>query len=343
MSGRRALLCGLLLALLFTAVCCVCLGALTIPLRCVVGAPFHCYERALALCPDAELSAWVLSLRLPRVLLNDCVETGLGIAGAVLQGLFRNPLVDPGLLGVSSGAALTASALMVLGGSAGNLPPVLTAAALAGGLVAAWSVQRLARVGGRTLILSLLLAGVAINATAGAVIGLLSYIATDAQLRNLTFWSLGSLGGATWERVLWMAAVAALAVGALLRLARPLNVLLLGESEAQNLGVAVESVKRRALLLAVLLVASSVALCGVIGFVGLVVPHGVRLLVGPDHRLVLPGSALLGAMLLLWADLASRTVVAPAELPLGIVTASIGGPFFLMLLLRERRKWSGEC
>lgn len=343
MSGRRALLCGLLLALLLTAVCCVSLGALPIPLRCVLGAPFHSYGRPLALCPDAALAASVLSLRLPRVLLGACVGAGLGIAGAVLQGLFRNPLVDPGLLGVSSGAALTASALMVLGGSAANLPPVLTAAAFAGGLVAAWSVQRLARVDGRTLILSLLLAGVAINATAGAVIGLLSYLATDAQLRNLTFWSLGSLGGATWERALWMAAVAALAVGALLRLGRPLNVLLLGESEAQNLGVAVESVKRRALLLAVLLVASSVALCGVIGFIGLVVPHGVRLLVGPDHRLVLPGSALLGAVLLLWADLVSRTVVAPAELPLGIVTASIGGPFFLALLLRERRKWSGEC
>lgn len=343
MSARRGLLCGLLLALLCTAACCVSFGALHVPFLCIIFAPLRSYSQARVLCPDAELLAAILTLRLPRVVLGGCVGAGLGIAGAVLQGLFRNPLVDPGLVGVSSGAALTASALMVLGGEAGSTPPLLTAAAFAGGLVAAWSVQRLAQVNGRTLIVSLLLAGVAINATAGAAIGLLSYIATDAQLRSLTFWSLGSLGGATWERTLWAAPLTVVAVLALLRLSRPLNVLLLGESEAEHLGVAVESVKRRALLLAVLLVASSVALCGVIGFVGLVVPHAVRLLVGPDHRLVLPGSALLGAGLLLWADLASRALVAPAELPLGIVTASIGGPFFLALLLRERQKWSAGC
>ena len=340
MSARRGLLYALLLALLLTAACCVSFGALHVPLLCVLGAPLRSLPRALALCPDAELAASIMTLRLPRVLLGGCVGAGLGIAGAALQGLFRNPLVDPGLLGVASGAALAASAMMVLGGSACNTPPVLTAAAFAGGLAAAWSVQRLARVNGRTLVLSLLLAGVAINATAGAIIGLLGYIATDAQLRNLTFWSLGSLGGATWERVLWAAPLTGLAVLALLRLGRPLNVLLLGEPEAQHLGIAVESIKRRALLLAVFLVASSVALCGVIGFIGLVVPHGVRLLGGPDHRVVLPGSALLGAGLLLWADLTSRTLVAPAELPIGIVTAAIGGPFFLALLLRERRKWS---
>ncbi len=342
MSKRRGVVCGLLLALVVTAACCVSFGAFPVPFLCVLGAPFHLQGRLTAACPDAALLSAILTLRLPRVLLGGAVGAGLGIAGAVLQGLFRNPLVDPSLIGVSSGAALFAAALMVLGGAAWNTPPLLTAAAFAGGLLAAWLVQQLARVNGRTLVLSLLLAGVAINAIAGSVIGLLSYIATDAQLRNLTFWSLGSLGGATWARALWAAPLTAVSVFALLRLGRPLNVLLLGESEAANLGIAVESVKRRALLLAVLLVASAVALCGVIGFIGLVVPHAVRLLLGPDHRLVLPGSALLGAGLLLWADLASRTVVAPAELPLGIVTASIGGPFFLSLLLRERQKWSAR-
>lgn len=339
MSARRRLVCGLLLALVVTAVCCVSFGAFSVPVLCILGAPWLPQNRLAARCPEPQLLMALLTLRLPRVLLGAAVGAGLGTAGAVLQGLFRNPLVDPGLIGVSSGAALVAAGLMVLSGAAWNTPVLLTAAAFAGGLLAAWLVQRLARVNGRTLVLSLLLAGVAINATAGSLLGLLSYIATDAQLRNLTFWSLGSLGGATWARALWTAPLTGLGVLALLRLARPLNVLLLGESEAENLGIAVESVKRQALLLAVLLTASSVALCGVIGFIGLVVPHTVRLLTGPDHRLVLPGSALLGAGLLLWADLASRTVVAPAELPLGIVTASIGGPFFLGLLVRERQKW----
>lgn len=342
MRKRRGVVCGLLLALVVTAACCVSFGAFRVPFLCVLGAPFHLQGSLAAACPDAALLSAILTLRLPRVLLGGAVGAGLGIAGAVLQGLFRNPLVDPSLIGVSSGAALAAATLMVLGGAAWNTAPLLTAAAFAGGLLAAWFVQQLARVNGKTMVLSLLLAGVAINAIAGSAIGLLSYIATDAQLRNLTFWSLGSLGGATWARALWAAPLTAVSVFALLRLARPLNVLLLGESEAANLGIAVESVKRRALLLAVLLVASSVALCGVIGFIGLVVPHAVRLLLGPDHRLVLPGSALLGAGLLLWADLASRTMVAPAELPLGIVTASIGGPFFLSLLLRERQKWSAR-
>ena len=342
MSKRRRVICALLLALVVTAACCVSFGAFPVPFLCVLGTPFHLQGRLATACPDAALLSAILTLRLPRVLLGGAVGAGLGIAGAVLQGLFRNPLVDPSLIGVSSGAALFAAALMVLGGAAWNTPPLLTAAAFAGGLLAAGLVQRLARVNGQTLVLSLLLAGVAINAIAGSVIGLLSYVATDAQLRNLTFWSLGSLGGATWARALWAAPLTAVSVLALLRLGRPLNVLLLGESEAANLGIAVESVKRRALLLAVLLVASSVALCGVIGFIGLVVPHAVRLLLGPDHRLVLPGSALLGAGLLLWADLASRTIVAPAELPLGIVTAAIGGPFFLSLLIRERQKWSAR-
>ena len=339
MSRRRGLSGGLGLALMATVLVCIRFGALHIPLTCILLAPFRPFSWAAATCPDPALVSALLTLRLPRVVLGAAVGAGLGVAGAVLQGLFRNPLVDPGLIGVSSGAALAASAVLVLGGAAWNTPPVLMAAAFLGGLTAAWGVQRLARVNGRTLVLSLLLAGVAINAIAGALIGLLSYVATDAQLRNLTFWSLGSLGGATWTQALWVAPLTVVAVLAVLRLARPLNVLLLGESEAEHLGIAVESVKRRALLLAVLLVASSVALCGVIGFVGLVVPHGVRLLVGPDQRLVLPGTALLGAGLLLWADLAGRLVVAPAELPLGIVTAAIGGPFFLGLLVRERQKW----
>ncbi|HRI49292.1 MAG TPA: iron ABC transporter permease [Pseudomonadota bacterium] len=337
MTRRRWVVPALLIGLLATAVLCASLGALRIPLLCFFASRLP--DSLAVTCPDPALLGAILMLRLPRVVLGLAVGAGLGLAGAVLQGLFRNPLVDPGLVGVASGSALAASAAMVLGGSAWNTPPVLTAASFLGGLAAAASVQGLSRAGGRTIILSLLLAGVAINAITGALLGLLSYLATDSQLRNLAFWSLGSLGGATWPRALWALSLTALGGVSLLRLARPLNLLLLGEAEAEHLGVPVEAVKLRALLLCVLLVASSVALCGVIGFVGLVVPHLVRLLGGPNHRVVLPGSAILGAGLLLWADLLSRLAVAPAELPIGIVTASLGGPFFLGLLLRERQKW----
>jgi iron complex transport system permease protein len=337
---RRWLLVGLLVGLGATALLCVSFGALPISPICILRRLLGRFAETSASCADGTLIDGLLALRLPRVLLGATVGAGLGLSGAVMQGLFRNALVDPGLIGVSSGAALTASALLVFGGQRFNSPLLLTVAAFVGGLIAAASVERLSRIGGRTVAIAMILAGIAINAISGSAIGLLSYIATDAELRNLTFWNLGSLGGATWGRLLWAMPLTGLAALVLLRLARPLNVLLLGEAEALHLGIAVESVKRRALLLCILLVASSVALCGVIGFVGLVVPHLVRLIIGPDHRDLLPGSALLGAGLLLWADLLSRVIVAPAELPLGIVTAALGGPFFLALLLRERRKWS---
>lgn len=300
----------------------------------------HADSQIVPGCPDPPLVRAVLALRMPRVALGICVGSSLGLAGAALQALFRNPLVDPGLIGVSSGAALFASALMVLGSELLSAPPALLLAGFAGGLVAAAVVQRLSVVGGRIQVPALILAGVAVNAAAGALIGLLSYIASDAQLRSLTFWSLGSLGGASWPRVLWVGAVSLSAGVLLVRLAGSLHVLVLGEAAASHLGIAIDSLKRRALLFSVLLVASAVSLCGIIGFVGLVVPHVVRLLLGPDQRRVLPASALLGAILLLWADLISRFIAAPAELPLGTVTAAIGSPFFLVLLLRERRHWA---
>lgn len=333
MSARRAVLPALAVWVAVSALVGVRLGALPLPLSCMVP------SLRGSECPDPALLSALLMLRLPRVLLGMSVGAGLGLAGAVMQGLFRNPLVDPGLVGVSSGAALAAAALLVLGGSAWSAPWTMTLAALVGGLVAAASVQRLAQINGRTAVLPLLLAGIAVNAVAGALIGALSYIANEAQLRNLTFFTLGSLGSATWTRALWAAPLTLFCALLLLRLARPLNVLLLGETEANYLGVAVEPLKRRALLLSVLLVAAAVALCGLVGFVGLIVPHVARLLLGADHRYVLPGSALLGAGLLLWADVISRVVVAPAELPLGIVTAALGGPFFLGLLVRERQSW----
>lgn len=339
MTRRRWALPALGLLLGATAVLCVSLGALRVPPLCILGRALRPFGVSFG-CTDVAWIDAILALRLPRLLLGIAVGSGLGLAGATMQGIFRNPLVDPGLIGVSSGAALAASTMMVLGGRQANTPLILTVAAFAGGLAAATLVQRLSRVNGQTRVLSLLLAGIAVNAICGALLGLLSYIATDAQLRNLTFWTLGSLGSATFDRVSWLLPLTAVATISLLRLARPLNVLMLGEAEAEHLGISVESIKRRALLLSILLAASAVALCGIIGFIGLVVPHLLRLLIGADHRFVLPGAAMLGAVLILWADLLSRVIVAPAELPLGILTASIGGPFFLALLMREHRRWA---
>ncbi|MBX3204509.1 MAG: iron ABC transporter permease [Labilithrix sp.] len=286
----------------------------------------------------------LFAIRLPRVMLGVLVGAGLGLSGASMQGIFRNPLVDPGLLGISTGAALGAVASIVLGGKlAHGIPPalapyVLPAAAFAGALVAMTAVERIARVGGRMVVATLLLAGIAVNALASALTGLLIYASNDAQLRTITFWSLGSLGGATSRTVVATAAFLGIPLLLLVRYGRALNALLLGEAEAGHLGVDVERTKRTMIVLVALIVGAAVAVSGVLGFVGLVVPHLLRLAVGPDHRQLLAGSALLGASLLLGADAVARTLVSPAELPLGIVTAALGTPFFLALLLRERRR-----
>lgn len=280
-------------------------------------------------------------VRAPRVLLAALIGGGLGAAGAAMQGLFRNPLADPGLIGVSAGSALAAVTAIVLGGglfgaAAGLLGLwLLPVAAFAGGLGATLLMARLGTVGGVTSVATLLLAGVAVNALAGALTGLLVFMADDRQVRDITFWTLGSLAGARWAQV----PVALLLVGLpsllLCALARPLNALLLGEAEAFHLGMRVEAVKRLAIGLAAIAVAAGVAFTGLIGFVGLVVPHLVRLGFGSDHRLVLPGAALLGGALLVLADLLARSLAAPAELPVGVVTALLGAPFFLWLLRRR--------
>lgn len=277
-------------------------------------------------------------LRLPRAIVATAVGAGLALAGAAMQGLFRNPLADPGLVGVSAGAALGAAVaiafdLQVPGLPAGLAQPVL---AFAGGLSATWLVHRLARVRGRTSVVGLLLAGIAVGALAGAAIGLLGYLADDRQLRDLSLWLLGGLGGATQDVALVLVPCVALAGGLLWRRARQLDALLLGEAEAFHLGVDVERLRRRVIAEVALAVGVCVAFTGMIGFVGLVVPHLLRGLVGPRHRALLPAAALGGAALLLVADAAARTVLAPAELPVGILTAMLGAPVFLALLARVR-------
>ena len=300
---------------------------------------------ALGLAPlpaeHARDAAVLGVVRAPRVLLAALIGGGLACSGAVMQGLFRNPLADPGLIGVSSGAALAAVAAIVLGPSlfgraAGALGLwLLPVAAFLGGLLATVLVARLGTREGVVGVATLLLAGVAVAALCSALLGLLIFGADDRQVREVHFWLFGSLAGARWPQVPVMGALVLAPCLALLALARALDALALGEREAFHLGVPVEAAKRLAIALAAVAASGGVAFSGLIGFVGLVVPHLVRLGFGSGHRVVLPGSALLGAALLVLADLAARSIAAPAELPVGVVTALLGAPFFLWLLRRR--------
>ncbi|AFK53173.1 FecCD family ABC transporter permease [Tistrella mobilis] len=301
---------------------------------------------------DQVKAAVLMDIRLPRLILGLMVGGVLGLSGAVLQGLFRNPLADPGLIGVSSGAALFAVAAIVLGHALVPALPgwaaaaIVPVAAFCGAIAATMLVWRLAggaavdgAAAGQDMSL-LLLAGVAISAIAAAGVGLFSYIGDDQQLRELTFWAMGGLGGARWG-LIWAPAIAiAIAAWLLLPLARPLDAHALGDQDAYHLGIDGTRLRRRAVIGAALGVGAAVAVSGTISFVGLVVPHLVRLAVGPAHRGVLPLSVLAGAVLLVGADLPARLVAAPAELPIGIVTALIGGPYFIHLL-RARIRGGG--
>jgi iron complex transport system permease protein len=285
----------------------------------------------------------LFSIRLPRALGALLVGAVLGLCGAGMQGLFRNPLADPGLIGVTGGAALGAVlhvkfAATVLAGVSIFLGQLtLPLCALAGALAATAFMHRASVIEGRVVVALMLLAGVGINALAGAGTGLVLFFADDDQLRQFTFWTLGSLGQVSWPR---LAAAVPFVLPALIlipRHARSLNALLLGEAEAGHLGVDLARLKRHLVFATAAGVGAAVSIAGGIGFIGLVVPHLVRQLFGPDHRWLIPGSALLGASLLLSADLLARTVASPAELPVGIITAALGAPVFFSLLQRGRR------
>lgn len=333
--GRRRTLCFAALGALFGAAFLAASGVGAVGISAGEALSIAAAQFGLRLpwAYDSLQEHVLLAIRLPRVCLGALAGAALAVAGAALQGLFRNPLADPGLIGVSSGAALAAAAAIVLAEGAPGF--VLPLAAFAGGLSATLAVYRIASRGGRTDTASMLLAGIAVNAIASAGIGWLIFASDDEQLRDLNFWMLGSLGGADWGGLLSVAPAIALPIALLALLARPLDALLLGETEAWHLGVNVEWVKRGVVVFAALAASATVALTGVIGFVGLVAPHLVRLTVGPEHRTLLPAAILLGAALLLAADLGARTLVLPAELPIGILTSLIGGPFFLWLLIRR--------
>jgi iron complex transport system permease protein len=279
-----------------------------------------------------------LNIRLPRVLLAVLIGMALAVSGAVMQGVFRNPLADPGLLGISSGAGL-AVALAIVAPLA--LPPSLALwlpmiAAFIGSLLVTlliFSFSRLARGN----LSRLLLVGIAINALCGAAVGVLSWLSNDQQLRQLSLWGMGSLSQAQWPTLLICALLILPALLLLQSLSRQLNLLQAGEEDAHYMGVEVKRTQHQLLILSALLVGTAVSVSGVIGFVGLVVPHVMRFCLGSDHRWLLPGSALAGAILLLLADTLARTVVVPAEMPVGLLTSLIGGPWFLWLILRQQR------
>lgn len=332
----RRLMAGLLLLLL---ACCL--------LSLTYGASSASLWQALGdLAMGRELSfrdrVVLFDIRLPRMVMGVMVGAALAVSGAVLQGLFRNPLADPGIVGVTAGATFGAISAIVLGG----LLPVsvlavlgyylVPVAAFLGSWISIIILYQVATRQGQTSVATMLLAGIALAALTSALSGMVIFMADDTQLRDLTFWSMGSIGGATWSKVLGAGPLIGLGLLAAPMLARGLNGLALGEAAAHHIGIDVQRLKNTAILIVATATGASVAISGGIGFVGIVVPHLLRLLVGPDHRFLLPNSALLGASLLLLADVISRVIIAPAELPIGIITATIGGPFFLWILLRNR-------
>lgn len=325
---RPAALTLLALGLVAAVVTALTHGAVPIPLAYLFDAG------------DGLHRAVLLDIRAPRVVLAGLVGTALAVSGTALQGMFRNPLADPGLIGVSSGAAVGAIAMIVLGSAlalgAWVTPYALPLAAVAGAALVTLFLYAFAERFGHFSIVTILLVGIAVNALAGVVIGGFQYVSNDAQLRSLVFWMMGSFGRASWSLTLPVALLVAGAAGVLLRQVRSLDLLQLGEPQAFHLGVDVKRVKRRVIFCAATAVGAGVAVAGMVGFIGLVVPHLARLLVGAGHRYLMPAAALLGAGLTILADLVARTVNAPAELPVSLVTSALGAPFFLWLIARVR-------
>jgi len=326
---------ALLVLLVIILLCAIAFGAVAILPADMFSALQHFFKGQ----PPANIyEAVFLQLRLPRVLL--CAITGaiLAVSGVLMQGLFRNPIVEPGLVGTSSGAALGASIVFVLAGQFSpelkNMtgPLLVPVMAFLGALLATYTVYALAKNAKRISIMSLLLIGIAINALCLSGTGFMSYIARDPQARSITFWNLGTFSGASWPQVFILMAVALVIFIAVQRYSKELNALLLGEEEASYLGVDTNKMKRRVMLLNTGMVSIATAFAGVISFMGLIVPHLLRLLIGSDNKRLLPAAMIIGAMLLTLADMCARLLLAPAEVPIGIITSLVGAPVFIILL-----------
>lgn len=331
---------GLLVLLFFSVLAAMVWGAVAIGWRSVFAIlldsiPFYDSPVVEEIAP--VYSDILLKIRVPRVLLAAAVGSSLAVSGAVFQGLFRNPMADPYVIGISSGAALGAVFAMLGGfsltlGGFGAVPLF----AFGGGIATMMLVYSMARVGRAVPVMTLLLAGIAVSAFLSAIVSLLTYFAGE-KLHMVVFWMMGGLGGATWHQVKVMVPYALAGYICVSFFSRELNAMLLGEETASNLGVNTERVKKILLVGASLLVAAAVSTSGIIGFVGLVVPHFIRLVAGPDHRFLIPASALLGGTLLIATDTLARIIIAPSELPVGIITALIGAPMFIYLLKKRKK------
>ncbi|MDD3609586.1 MAG: iron ABC transporter permease [Halothiobacillaceae bacterium] len=332
---------GLLLSLLASAMT----GPVALPPAQVAGILAAQFGIETGITYTPMQAGVLMEVRLPRLVLAVLVGFGMALAGAAMQGLFRNPLADPGIVGVSSGAALGAVGWIVLAGQIPLLGALggwlgayaLPAFAFLGGLLTTLVIYRLAGIGRpEAQTFMLLLAGVAISALTGAATGLLTYIANDEQLRSITFWTMGSLGNAGWEQIPVLLLLMLPTTLGLFALYRLLDALLLGETVAGHLGFDMRRARPLLVVLTALMVGTAVSMTGIIGFIGLMAPHIARLIVGPGHRRLLPAAALIGALLLVVGDMVARTLASPAEIPIGILTALVGGPFFLFLLLSRR-------
>lgn len=281
------------------------------------------------------------TLRMPRILFGVIIGIALGSSGVALQGIFRNPLVDSGLVGISSGASFFVSAYIVLSSfftfSLGSIQLTMAFIAFLGAALTAFLVYRISLFQGKINITILILAGVALNALCGSLTGLLTFFADDKQLRDLTFWTLGSLSGASWTTLWILLPFVFIPFLMLMRTTKALNAFALGESPAHFLGINIKRTKAVVLLCSTAMVGACVAFTGVIGFVGLVIPHILRLIIGPNHNALMPLSALAGALLVCLADLASRTLLPPTEIPIGIITSLIGTPVLLGIILKQKR------
>ena len=333
-------LAGVVLALAAGIVVSAVTGQLSILPTEVIGSILQKMGIATAWAPtDDVISQTLWVVRFPRMAMAVLVGAALAVAGALMQAVFGNPLAEPGVVGVSSGAALGASIAIVFGIQfAGG---GVAALAFVGGLLATLLVYAVARAGGRTEVVTLLLTGIAINAFAQAGLAFVLFLADTASREQIVFWQLGSLAGSVWSEVTIVAPLLVVGTGVALVVARSLDVLSLGERNARHLGVDVEGLRILAIVLVALLTGAAVAFAGIIAFVGLVVPHIIRMALGPSHRGLLWASTLGGATLMVWADLLTRTLVAGADLPIGMLTALVGGPFFFALLYQQRRRSGG--
>jgi iron complex transport system permease protein len=340
LSRRPAFYLILLSVLAISVVMATAIGTVAIPpgitMRVVLAKTIFASDPERLSGIPVNTAAIIWNLRLPRVLLGALVGASLALAGVTFQGLLRNPLADPFTIGVSSGAAVGATLALLLRQLSGlNLPHMVPLFAFAGAALAMFFVYNLAAIGGRVPVVTLILAGVVVSSFLSAVISMIMVLAGE-KMQGIFFWLSGGLMMRSWPHLWFVIPYLLLGGIVLYSFARDLNIMLLGEEAAHNLGIRVEMTKKILLITASLVTAAAVSVSGMIGFVGLIIPHAVRIVSGPDHRVLLPASAVVGAIFLIWADVAARTVMAPQEIPVGIITAFVGAPFFIYLLRKKK-------